>query len=64
MERKNHLTLSIVLTLFLFSVGSAGYMIIEGWSLGDALYMTLITLSTVGFGEVRQISGPGRIFTA
>lgn len=63
MERKNHLTLSIVLTLFLFSVGSAGYMIIEGWSLGDALYMTLITLSTVGFGEVRQISGPGRIFT-
>ena len=63
MERKNHLALSIVLTFLLFGAGSAGYMIIEGWSLGDAMYMTLITLATVGYGEVHQVSGPGRVFT-
>lgn len=44
-------------------VGTVGYMLIEGWNALDALYMTTITLTTVGFGEVRQLSGPGRIFT-
>jgi voltage-gated potassium channel len=63
MEGKDHLALSIFLTLLLFGIGTAGYMIIEGWSPGDAMYMTLITLATVGYGEVHQVSGPGRIFT-
>jgi voltage-gated potassium channel len=62
-ERKTHLTLSIILMLFLFGVGSAGYMLIEGWNLGDAMYMTMITLATVGYGEVHQVSAPGRFFT-
>jgi voltage-gated potassium channel len=62
-ERKDHLTLSILLTLLLLSAGSAGYMIIEGWSLGDAIYMTLITLATVGYGEVHPVSASGRLFT-
>jgi voltage-gated potassium channel len=38
-------------------------MFFEGWSFIDALYMTIITLSTVGYGEVRQVSPTGRIFT-
>jgi voltage-gated potassium channel len=38
-------------------------MLIEGWSLIDALYMTVITLATVGYGEVNVISYAGRIFT-
>lgn len=38
-------------------------MLIEGWNLGDAMYMTLITLATVGYGEVHQVSSAGRIFT-
>ncbi|MBC2712782.1 MAG: potassium channel protein [Desulfosarcina sp.] len=38
-------------------------MIIEGWGLGDAMYMTVITLATVGYGEVHQVSQVGRIFT-
>ena len=43
--------------------GTAGYQIIEGWTFIEALYMTVITISTVGFKEVGQLSGTGRIFT-
>jgi len=38
-------------------------MIIEGWNFFDSIYMTIITLSTVGYGEVRAIGPAGRIFT-
>lgn len=40
-----------------------GYMIIEGWNFIDSFYMTIITLATVGYGEVHQLSVEGRIFT-
>ncbi len=43
--------------------GTFGYHIIEGWSFGEALYMTVITISTVGFGEVKPLSPTGKIFT-
>jgi len=38
-------------------------MYLEGWDLLDSLYMTIITLSTVGYGEVREIGPGGRVFT-
>lgn len=44
--------------------GTLGYMIIERWSLNDSAYMMVITLATIGYGEVRPLSGPGRIFTS
>lgn len=56
--------LPIILTLFfLLLVGTGGYVLIEGWSVLDALYMTVITLATIGFGEVQPLSSAGRIFT-
>ncbi|VGO22843.1 potassium channel family protein [Pontiella sulfatireligans] len=46
------------------ATGVAGYRWIEGWNWSDSFYMTVITVSTVGFDEVHELSGPGRIFTA
>ncbi len=43
--------------------GTIGFMLLEGWQVIDALYMTVITLSTVGFSEVRPLSAEGRLFT-
>ena len=58
-----HLIISALLTIFIIGLGTAGYMIIEGWSIFDAVYMTVITISTVGYGEVHEISKIGRVFT-
>ena len=44
-------------------VGTAGYMLIEGWGWFDAFYMTAITITTVGYGEVHPLSTAGRAFT-
>lgn len=44
-------------------VGTAGYMLIEGWSFTDALYMTVMAVATVGFEEVHPLSTAGRYFT-
>ena len=49
--------------LVLPAIGVAGYRWIEGWPVLDALYMTVITLSTVGYTEVHPMSAAGRIFT-
>lgn len=45
------------------SSGTVGYHFLEGWPWLDALYMTMITLTTVGFGEVHPLSGAGQLFT-
>ncbi|MGM0461914.1 MAG: potassium channel family protein [Fibrobacterota bacterium] len=49
--------------LLIFLGGTLGYILIERYSLIDALYMTTITISTVGFREVSPLSNPGKIFT-
>jgi len=43
--------------------GTLGYVLIEGWSAWDAFYMTVITVTTVGYLEVHPLSGAGRAFT-
>jgi voltage-gated potassium channel len=44
-------------------IGTAGYRLIEGWSLLDGFYMTVITITTIGFREVHDLTLPGKIFT-
>ncbi len=55
--------LPILLLAFVLVVGTSGYTIIEGWKPFDALYMTIITLSTIGFQEVAPLSEKGKAFT-
>jgi voltage-gated potassium channel len=43
--------------------GTLGYMVIEGWGPWDAFYMVVITITTVGFGEVHKLSFPGQVWT-
>jgi len=53
----------LILLTGILVLGTAGYMIIEKWNLLDAIYMTIITITTVGFREVKDVSEAGRIFT-
>lgn len=47
----------------LLALGTAGYVLVEGWPVLDALYMALITITTIGYGETRPLSDAGRLFT-
>ena len=53
----------VVLLSLVLLLGTAGYMVIEGWPLLESFYMTVITITTVGYGEVGTVSEPGRVFT-
>lgn len=46
-----------------FLIGTLWYWLVEGWSWEDAAYMTVITLATVGFGEIHPLGNRGRMFT-
>lgn len=58
------LQISLLMILLLIVFGAVGYMVIEGMTPVDAFYMTIITVTTVGFGEVTPLSVPGRAFTS
>ncbi len=62
MFKYRHLYILIVIVC-LTAIGTLGYSYIEGWSLHDSLYMTIITLTTTGFQEVHQLSFAGRNLT-
>jgi len=53
--------LGLVATL---AVGTLGYRLIEGWSWLDSFFMTLITVTTVGYGEVHPLDMGGKVFTS
>jgi voltage-gated potassium channel len=63
MTTSRNLILSILLVVVIMVAGTLGYVVIEGWEFVDAVYMTVITLATVGYGEVHPVSKAGRIFT-
>lgn len=54
--------MALFFILFLISAGTAGFMSIEDWTLNESLYMTFVTISTVGFGEIHPLSPEGRVF--
>ena len=60
----NRLLLAIFLVIVSLGSGIAGFMSIEHYNPADAFYMTVITISTVGFGELHPMSPLGRMFVA
>src|SRR5262249_16720633 len=52
------------LVAFSIFIGTIGFVWVEGWSLFDSFYMTLMTLTTVGYGEVHPLSFHGRLFAS
>lgn len=62
------LTRRLLLIFGLLSVvlaaGTIGFHVVEGWSWFDSFYMALITLTTVGFGELHPMSTQGRVFAS
>ena len=55
--------LRIAALALIFMIGTLGFHFIEGWSLTDSLYTTVITLSTVGYGDFYPETAAGRLFT-
>lgn len=53
-----------LLLLLIVGGGTLGYMVIEGWDLVDSLFMTVITVSTVGYATVHPLSLAGKLFSA
>ena len=55
--------IGLAVILLLVVIGTVGYHLIEGWEIIDCLYMTIITIATVGFKEVGPLSTGGKVFT-
>ena len=62
-ELRKRLLLPAGMIIFIVTFGTVGYMSLERWSFFDSLYMTIITLTTVGYREVHDLSPGGKIFT-
>jgi voltage-gated potassium channel len=58
-----HYRIALFLLVFAIAYGVIGYWLVADWAFGDAVYMTVIALSTVGFQEVQPLSSGERLFT-
>ncbi|MEA1967537.1 MAG: potassium channel protein [Thermodesulfobacteriota bacterium] len=63
MDKIKHLITAIATSAIIFAAGTVGYMTIEKWNILDSAYMTAITLSGVGYGEVHTTSPQGKCFS-
>ena len=61
MTARVRIILACVLLTGVALAGTVGFMLVEGWSFGESLYMAVITVSTVGYGEVQPLSSAGRM---
>ncbi|MBC6999572.1 potassium channel protein [Cytophaga sp. FL35] len=61
---RSRIYLAIILMLAVLLLGIFGYWFIADYTLVEAFYMTIITVTTVGYGEIRPLSTEGKIFTA
>ena len=64
MTIRGRLYICLVLLASVVSSGTAGFHFIEGWTWFDGFYMTLTTMTTIGYGEIHPLSRAGRIFNS
>jgi voltage-gated potassium channel len=62
LKKDHNIFFPLVVIALIIIAGVLGFMLIEGYSFFDALYMTVITVTTIGYGEVRPLSTAGRVF--
>jgi voltage-gated potassium channel len=62
-DPRYRIAVGIGILVALIAFGTTGYMLIEGWSFLDALFMTATTITTVGYREVHPLDTSGRVFT-
>ncbi len=60
--KKHPLIFWFAVVLGIITFGVLGFMLIEGYNFFDALYMTVITITTIGYGETHPLSTAGRVF--
>jgi len=63
MDSRKRIILSLSLAFFFLVAGTSGYMFLEDYTLLEAVYMAVISITTVGYGEVKPLSDSGKIFT-
>ncbi len=63
MDPSRRILWGICALITIVALGVIGYMLIEGWAFLDALYMTVITVTTVGYAEVHPLTSGGRVFS-
>jgi len=63
MGASRRVLLGVVLLLAIIAIGVVGYRLIEGWSLLDSVFMTVTTITTVGYQEVHPLSTAGQVFS-
>ena len=61
-NRINPLLIWLGLIVLILTIGTGGFIIIENYPFFDALYMTITTISTIGYGEIHELSTTGRVF--
>ena len=62
-DARRRFATGLAILIVILAIGTLGYIVIEGWTFLDALYMTVTTITTVGFREVQPLDDKGRVFT-
>lgn len=63
MKSERHLFFSILLFVGIMVVGTYAYNFVEGWNMLDSAYFVVITVTTIGYGDLVPITNTGKIFT-
>jgi len=64
MSTRRRIALALILVVVILLVGTTGFHVVEGWSWFDGFYMTLTTMTQIGYGEIHPLDHAGRVFNS